>query len=204
MTDVKWWDFTCPEDKAGTDEGLQILLDDLCDRWVYGHEIGKDGYKHIQGRVVFKKPKELATIRNQTEVMLPTAHWSKTQVRNFDYCEKEGNFVRSWEKALRKYASIELLDWQAQTLEFWNNQNDRQVHVIIGQGNDGKSWFSKFMEATHRADVCPVCDGEASNYVEYVPLARVIHAILYIVGRFPVTYGAYIRAVCCFHEFTKP
>lgn len=168
MTDAKWWDFTIPEEKVLSNEGLQMMLDELCERWVYGHEVGESGYKHIQGRVVFKVGKELATVRNQTEVVLPGAHWSKTHVRDFNYCEKEGNFVRSWEKVLHKYASITLNSWQSQCIEFWNNQNDRQVYVVVDErGNHGKTWFAKYMEATHRADVCPVTDGDPSNYIEY-------------------------------------
>lgn len=168
MTDVKWWDFTCPEDKAGTDDGIMTLLDELCERWAYGHEVGADGYRHIQGRVVFKKAKELATVRNQTEVVLPTAHWTKTSVRNFDYVEKEGNFVRSWEKVLRKYACLELNLWEQQLLQDLADQNDRQITVVIDEkGGRGKSTFSRYLEATHQMDVCPVTDGDACNYIEY-------------------------------------
>lgn len=169
MTDAKWWDFTCPEDKASSDEELIERLDQLCDRYVFGHEVGKEnGYRHIQGRVVFKVGKELATIKKQTCEWLPSAHWCKTHVRNFDYCEKEGNYVRSWEGALRKYALITLRPWQEEALDLWENQNDRQILCITDYiGNRGKTFFSKYMEATHRADVCPVTDGEASNYIEY-------------------------------------
>lgn len=170
MTDAKWWDFTFSLDRMkDSEQMIQDRLDDLCDRWAYGRETGKNtGYAHLQGRCVFKVGKELATIKNQLEDVLPTAHWSKTHVRDFAYTEKEGDFVRSWEKALRKFAAISLLEWQEQTLDLLTMQSERQVLCIVNEsGNIGKSWLSKFLEATHRADVCPVTDGDASNYLEY-------------------------------------
>lgn len=168
MTDAKWWDFTCPEDKASSDEELMSRLDQLCERYVFGHEVGEGGYRHIQGRVVFKVGKELATIKKQTCDWLPTAHWDKTHVRNFDYCEKEGNFVRSWEGALRKYALLTLRPWQEQVVDLFERQSERGILVVVDyEGNKGKSYLSKYMEASHMADVCPVTDGEASNYIEY-------------------------------------
>lgn len=169
MTDAKWWDFTIPEKEVLSEEGLQTMLDELCEKWCYGHEIGKQtGYEHIQGRVVFKTGKELATIRNQTEVVLPKAHWTKTHVRNFEYCEKDGAFVRSWEKVLRKFATIELRYWQEQALSFYKTQSERGIYVVVDMdGNHGKSVLSKHIEASHMGDVCPVTDGDASNYLEY-------------------------------------
>lgn len=168
MTDAKWWDFTFPMDKTDDENKIMERLDELCDRWAYGREQGEGGYKHLQGRVVFKVGKELATIKNQLEDVLPTAHWSKTHVRDFNYVEKEGNFVRSWEKALRRFANIELLYWQEQAMAFYQTQGERTIYVIVDQGgNHGKSWLCKYIEATHQGDVCPVTDGDASNYLEY-------------------------------------
>ena len=166
MTDAKWWDATIPKNNVDL-EGLIETAEKLCDRFVIGDEVGENGYEHLQCRFVFKSGKELATLRNQFQAVAPTAHWSKTHVRDFDYVKKEGRFFCSWEKALRKYALIELNDWQTQAQELWRNQNDRQVMVIQGNGNDGKTWFAKYMEATHQADVCPVTDGDPSNYIEY-------------------------------------
>lgn len=167
MTDVKWWDATIPED-AVTDEQLQNYLDELCTKWAYEHEIGAGGYKHIQLRCVFKVGKQLSTIKNQ--IPIASAHWSKTQSisRNFDYVEKDGCVIRSWEKVLRPFMTMELLPWQEQAMEMLENQNDRGILIIVDEvGGAGKTTFGKVLEATHKADVCPVCDGDASNYIEY-------------------------------------
>lgn len=168
MTDVKWWDGTVPKDKCNFD-ALVNRCEELCERFVIGNETGQGGYEHYQIRVVFKAPKELATVRNQFADVCDCIHWTKTSKngRNFEYVKKEGKFFCSWEGALRKFALLNLNEWQSQAQEFWNNQNERQICVIQGEGNDGKSWFAKYMEATHQADVCPVTDGDPSNYIEY-------------------------------------
>lgn len=167
MTDVKWWDGTVPKDKCNFD-ALVNRCEELCDRFVIGDETGQGGYEHYQIRVVFKVPKELATVRNQFADVCDCIHWSKTSVRDFEYVKKEGKFYCSWEGALRKFALLDLNEWQSQAQEFWNNQSDREIYVIVDEdGNKGKSWFAKYMEATHQADVCPVTDGDASNYIEY-------------------------------------
>lgn len=167
MTDAKWWDGTFPKAKTDMDELIRIS-DELCDRYVIGDEIGEGGYEHLQCRFVFKVGKELATLRNQYAKACDCAHWSKTHVRNFEYVKKEGKFYCSWEGALRKFSMLELNGWQSQAQEFWRNEGEREIYVIWDEvGGKGKTYFSKYMEATHQADVCPVTDGDASNYIEY-------------------------------------
>lgn len=155
MTDVKWWDFTIPED-AVTDEQLQSYLDELCTKWAYEHEIGAGGFRHIQGRCVFNVGKQLGTIKNQ--IPIASAHWSKTQskTRNFDYVEKDGCAIRSWEGALRKYATLKLRPWQEQLELLLQHRDDRTVHVIFNEeGNVGKSTFVKYICATHQGVYIP-------------------------------------------------
>lgn len=167
MTDVKWWDLTAPKDKTDFDT-LVARCEQYCDRFAIGDEVGEGGYAHYQCRMVMKAPKELATVRNQFAGADGNGHWTKTSVRDFEYVKKGGKFYCSWEGALRKFAMLELNEWQAQCQEFWNNQSEREIYVVVDEdGNKGKSWFSKYMEATHQADVCPVTDGDASNYIEY-------------------------------------
>lgn len=174
MTAPKWWDFTLPRDKWELSEIIERLENNGADRFAIGDEIGDGGYKHWQGRVVFKVEKEMTTVCNLLGFVRGKGdadRWgnvSPTHVRDFEYVKKGGKFYCSWEGALRPYQIVELRDWQAQVEIFFNNQNDRQIMVVYDErGNQGKSFFSKYMEATHQADVCPVTDGEASNYIEY-------------------------------------
>lgn len=171
MTDPKWWDVTIKASSINL-ENLMEKLDEKCDRYVVGREVGEGGYEHYQVRMVLKSPTAMSTLRNHIEEACPnwegwTSPTSKNG-RNFDYCEKEGNFIRSWEKVLRKYATIDLRYWQEQALADLTVQNEREILVIVDfEGNRGKSYLAKHLEVTHMADVCPVTDGDASNYLEY-------------------------------------
>lgn len=146
MTAPKWYDFTAPKQGADFGHMCEVLKDWKAEKYVIGDEIGKDtGYEHYQGRVLFRKPmtmKEILQINIEWGV---PAHWSPTHVHNFDYCEKEGKYYRSWEGALAKFRDIELRPWQGQVIADLVEQNDRQVTVVMGQGNDGKSWLAKHL-----------------------------------------------------------
>lgn len=168
MTHPKWWDFTLSKEKAKA-----MYIDDIatlgeflskkCDRVVVGDEVGEGGYEHFQGRCVFKKGMDISDL----VVLLPTAHWTPTHVRNFDYCEKEGKFWRSWETALRDFQCLELYGWQRTALEDLKKQNDRQVMVIVdGCGGVGKTWLAKHLVATHQGAYCPAMD-ESRDYMAW-------------------------------------
>nr|WCD56398.1 MAG: replication associated protein [Smacoviridae sp.] len=139
--------------KVWTREDVIRILEPIAERFCVGDEKGDTtGYEHLQGRVVFKVGKSLKTLVN----MGLGWHWTPTHVRDFLYVEKEGNFYRSWEKTISKWANIELKAWQKAILEELDNQNDRQVTVIYDEdGNHGKTWFAKYCVATHRATYCP-------------------------------------------------
>lgn len=158
MTDPKWYDITVKKASANL-EMLISGLDKLCDRYVIGEEIGNGGYEHYQIRAVFKVPKELATVHNQLCEIGAPEHWitpTSKEGRNFNYCEKEGKFIRSWEKVLRKFAAIELRDWQAQVEGLMQAQNERQCLVVVDTiGNHGKTYLAKYMQATHQAQYVP-------------------------------------------------
>lgn len=168
MTAPIWYDVTLPREKA-TDEELQKFIEALgVERYAYGREIGEGGYEHYQIRYVLKKP----SIWNaQKAIWGPRGgHVSPTsrEGHNFNYVEKEGEFFRSWEGPLRKFATIDFLPWQGQAVAVLQAQNDRQVAVIVDvEGNHGKSWLGKMLEARHIADYCPVNSGEASEYISY-------------------------------------
>lgn len=159
MTQPKWWDATVKAESVDLDK-LMSTLDRECDRYVIGKETGADGYKHYQIRMVCKVPKELSTVHNMLARDNPYCQgWvtpTSQEGRNFNYCEKEGDFIRSWEKALRRFATLELNDWQAQLKEIWEHENERQCTVVYEpNGNVGKTYFAKHMVATHRAEYVP-------------------------------------------------
>lgn len=152
MTEPKWWDFTASKKMGWTRERIIEILEPVAERFCIGDEVGDGGYEHLQGRVVFKVGKALNTV----DKLIPGAHWSGTHVRDFEYVKKEGNYYCSWEKSISRWANIELRPWQKALVEDLEDQNERQISVVIDrEGNHGKTWLAKYMVATHRATYCP-------------------------------------------------
>lgn len=154
MTEPKWYDVTISRavvpDIKQVIEQMEIIG---CERYVIGEEIGKDGFQHWQTRLVLEKGRSWAQMK---EIFKTCGHVTPSHVRNFSYCEKAGNFYRSWEKALGKYSMLELLPWQQQALECLTNQGPRRVTVIIDEhGNHGKTYLRKFLQANHFAEYIP-------------------------------------------------
>lgn len=136
---------------------LYNKFNEICERFVIGNETGSEGYAHFQCRIVLKKdtwkPQDL--ILWATENAIPS-HWSPTKVRNFEYVEKEGEYVRSWEEPLKNYVMITPNLWQVIAIDQWNKQNDRQILCIIDtKGGHGKTFLRKHLVATHQAQFIP-------------------------------------------------
>lgn len=113
MTEPKWYDITAWPSQGYTLDNLRAIMDAQCERYVIGHEhAGTTGNEHWQCRVVFKIGKEMGAVIN----LFPGCHISQSHTRDFNYCEKEGEFFRSWEKGLQDYATIELKCWQGMAI----------------------------------------------------------------------------------------
>lgn len=141
----KWYDVTvsCEAMRARglTEEGLQKWLDENCERWAYGRETGEGGFEHLQLRMVLKKDTKAELVNG---VWKNVGHVSVTAVTNFDYVKKEGSFVLSWTKALRKYANIVLRAWQCDALGRYLQQDDRKILLVHDRnGNTGKTWLAR-------------------------------------------------------------
>ncbi len=175
MTEPKWWDCTLSREesfKSGasnpwseitTEELGKWLLAHGVERCVIGEEVGSDGYRHWQMRMVFHKPTSSTVVFS----LIGQGHWTPTVVRNFDYCEKEGNFWRSWEGALRKYQTLELYPWQNEVLDRLQRQGDRRVTVLIDvHGSTGKTTLAKVITARHIGAYCPAMD-ESKDYMAW-------------------------------------
>jgi len=170
MTAPKWYDLTLSEEKCrerGIENVEQVgtLLENLgADRYVIGREIGEGGYQHYQVRVVFKTEKDT---NHLISVFAGIGRVTPTHVRNFNYCEKEGNFYRSWEKVLNKFANLTLKVWQGQLISELSDQNEREITVVVDDnGNHGKTWLAKYMQVNHIAQYVPPL-AEAQDFMAF-------------------------------------
>lgn len=168
MTAPKWYDGTCKASEISQESLISALKSWKADKFVIGHEFGHDtGYEHWQIRVVFKKPTTIEQLLKFNIENGVTCHWTPTHVHDFAYCEKDGEYYRSWEGALGKYRDIKLKAWQGQAVADLCEQNDRQVTVIQSEGNDGKSWLAKHLVVKYGYAYVPAMP----NFEDYMFMA---------------------------------
>ena len=162
MTKPTWWSITASK-RFWTFESIKAILERECERFVIGEEVGEGGYEHFQIKAVFKKGRDT----KELGIILPGTHVTPTSVKNFQYEEKEGNFYRSWEGALKEYQNYKPLPWQQQALDVLEKQTDREICVIIDEeGGHGKTTLAKMMQVNRIAQYCPQMES-ASDYMAF-------------------------------------
>lgn len=177
MTNPKWWRCVIPRDETlkdgrpnpyygfTTTELGENFEHHGAERWVLGEEIGEGGYKHWQGHVVFAKGITVEKLRE----IFPFSWWSPSTTHNFDYEEKTGKFVRSWEKGLTRFVCAELYEWQKDLIKRIdeNRTDDRRIIFLMdGEGASGKTFLCKHLVAQHKAAYCPPLP-EALDYMAW-------------------------------------
>lgn len=165
MTDPTWWDATIPKRLYSTIEVLESYFEEKCDRWCAGNETGKEtGYEHWQFRGVFRSPKSLKQLKD----WMPGVHWTPSHERDFNYCEKEGDYYRSWEKALRKFSVDEWKPWEVSVNSMIERENSREIVVIVDEeGGHGKTAYAKKLVAKHMMEYIP----QMQNPKDYMRVA---------------------------------
>lgn len=113
----KTWCFTYNNYETPKKQKLLALLNDLCDKYIVGHEVGENGTPHLQGWCCFiKKTRPIETIGIQE------IHWEKARGSiedNFKYCSKEDRYIQ---KGLDRYAEkIKDNFLEATHIAWWQN-----------------------------------------------------------------------------------
>ena len=177
MTSPKWWRATIPRGEYlkdgrpnpyygySTVELGESFEKHGAERWVIGEETGEDGYEHWQAHIVFSKGKTLENLR----LIYPMVHWTPSQHHNFEYEEKEGKYIRSWEKALTRYINVPLWPWQKELLDHIeaSKGDDRHITFLLDdEGCSGKTFLSKHLVGTHKAAYCPPL-AESKDYMAW-------------------------------------
>lgn len=147
MTAPKWWDFTIPQKDISREDLTALFENAKADKFVIGKEVGKEtGYEHYQVKAHFRNPMTF----EQVEKHIGKWFHEPSITKDFSYCEKEGDFYRSWEGALAEFHDIKLLPWQGQVIAELKEQNNRQCSVIIDRkGGRGKTTLAKHLVAKY-------------------------------------------------------
>lgn len=153
MTAPRWWDFTIPKGLLTVKMVADMFERAKADKYVIGEEVGtQTGYEHFQCKGHFRKPMTF----NELQAYFGDVHREPSICKDFSYCEKEGKFYRSWQGALAPYHDLELRPWQGQVVADLEEQNDRQVTVVVDErGNHGKSWLAKHLVAKYNYAYVP-------------------------------------------------
>lgn len=167
MTEPIWYDVTIKRSEITQDALIGAFKKYKADQFVIGKETGAEGYEHWQCRVKFKKPTSWDRLMKFNMEYFLTGHWTKTHVKDFEYCEKEGEFYRSWEGPLAKYREMQYNVWELGAIDVLKNQDDRQVCCIIDEkGSQGKTTFGKMLVVKEHYAKCPIMR-DAKDYLRF-------------------------------------
>ena len=134
---------------------------------VVGLEISPtSGLEHYQFKIHLDRGE---TLEGWKKLIGPMGHVDIAIDKNFSgYEEKDGTFIKWPESPIARYKGLILKPWQREVLAKWEEQDDRKILVVVDmKGGAGKSTFARFMEATGRANVCPVVSDEYNDYTGY-------------------------------------
>lgn len=106
--------------------------------WVLGMETGATGYQHWQIR--FTNSCDFESVQRAFGAR---AHIEKAKKKTGQYERKSGRYIASDDRRTNRIQRFgELRPWQKEALKRIQEQNDRQIMVIINpRGNEGKSWL---------------------------------------------------------------
>jgi len=148
---------------------LKKTFDVVCEKWIFGKEVGEQGTPHLQGYIhLLKKarPLELGLCNNKI-------HWEKckgNELANIIYCSKDGNFTKSKNCIVPKPLKIikVLKPWQADLEKILLEEpNDRDIIWIFEDvGKVGKSSFAKYM--IHNYDSLYITEGKKTDVINIV------------------------------------
>lgn len=148
-------------------KALKVMLDvNDCKKWTIGFEVGKNGFRHYQVRLVTSND----NFFEWTKTHIPTAHVEKASKGWTDYERKSGCFITSDDTTeIRQVRFGTLRPLQKKILKIVRSQNDREIDVFLdSRGNHGKSWLTVHLWERGRALVVPRSESSAAKISAYI------------------------------------
>lgn len=121
--------------------------------WIGVPEVGESGTPHIQGYVEFPKKVRPAGYKGMPKEI----HWEKcrgTRQENIEYCTKDGTVGKQGTLRIPRKVIFPEMDrpWEKEILELIKTDpNDRKIYWYYGEGNIGKTEFTKYLVMKHGA-----------------------------------------------------
>lgn len=155
---------TLPRDRESIEEVylLQWMIDNDIHKWIIAKETGNDGYKHWQVRMNTRY--DFARLKQE----FPKAHIEQAS-DVYEYERKEGNYLTSEDGPGQLETRFgELRPYQRDILHNLDSQGDREVDVIIDDGNTGKSWLARYLYQRGDGFFVPPTITDAKTIIQYV------------------------------------
>lgn len=142
------WMFTAPMEKVHKRELKAIIDANDCKKWQIGMEVGKNGYRHYQGRLVSSND----DFFDRVTARIPTIHLEKGD----HWCNYEGKEGHYWTSddtvEIRKVRFGTPNEDQKAVIKSLMQQSDREIDVWYDpRGNAGKSWLVNHLWEKHQA-----------------------------------------------------
>lgn len=139
---TKTWVMTIP--RTVPKKALRLMIEkNDCKKWTIGFEVGNDGYRHYQVRLVSSNDNFFQWVKAH----IPTAHVEEGNKNWNDYERKSGNFISSEDTdQIRQVRFGTLNQFQKKVLQEVRSQNVRQIDVYLDpSGHHGKSWLVNYL-----------------------------------------------------------
>lgn len=159
--------FTSPRCKFFVNRFWQMVDDLDVHKWVIGYEVGKDGYRHLQGRIRLSKGESEGFIAIKD--YLPLAHIEKCS-DTWTYERKSGRFLASDDTPeIRAVRFGKMTKLQEFWMYYVRSSNDREIVAVVDEiGNHGKSWLVNHLYETNQAFYCPPTIDTVKGLIQWI------------------------------------
>lgn len=148
---MKFWFFTLNNYTEDDIKEIVPKFNDICKRYNFQEEVGKEGTKHLQGTIELKVKMRWTEFKLNNKI-----HWEKTRNidKAFEYCIKEDTKAgRVWIHPKPIKIISNLYPWQVEIRDLFLTEPDGRTcyWYFEEKGGAGKSSFCKYMYIKHKA-----------------------------------------------------
>ncbi len=141
----KRWCFTFNNYDDKTVSSIIPIIDNNCSIGFFSKEVGESGTPHLQGYLEFKNKARPLSFFKDFKI-----HWSKAKGSkddNYNYCTKDQKLFFNKGMKIKKEVKLITPDrfYQQYILKILKEEpDDRKIYWFYGEGNIGKTQFSKY------------------------------------------------------------